>query len=72
MTPIQIANLKYELAELRAENSRLREQLGTEMQVSSRQIAERLGVTVRTIWRMVKEGRLPQPIRYNRKIVRWN
>jgi prophage regulatory protein len=39
--------------------------------VRSAAVAERLAVSVRTLWRMVREGRFPAPIRYNRKLVRW-
>lgn len=39
--------------------------------VTSTQLSERLGVSMRTLWRMVARGDLPQPIRYNRKLVRW-
>lgn len=39
--------------------------------VGSDVVAERLAVSVRTVWRMVKQGRFPAPIRYNRKLVRW-
>ncbi len=35
------------------------------------QVAERLFVSNRTIWRLVAEGKLPQPKRYSRKLVRW-
>ena len=39
--------------------------------VGSGTVAERLAVSVRTLWRMVQQGRFPAPIRYNRKLVRW-
>lgn len=39
--------------------------------LSSDEVAGRLSISVRTLWRMVKSGRFPQPIRYNRKLVRW-
>jgi len=39
--------------------------------LTSQQIADKLGVSPRTVWRMVEKGSLPQPIRYNRKLVRW-
>lgn len=35
------------------------------------QVAEKLCMSVRTVWRMVEIGKFPQPIRYNRKLVRW-
>ncbi len=36
------------------------------------QVAARLGIGVRTLWRMVEQNKLPQPIRYTRKLVRWH
>ncbi len=39
--------------------------------LTSRQVAEKLSVSVRTLWRLVATGKFPQPIRYNRKLVRW-
>jgi excisionase family DNA binding protein len=39
--------------------------------LTSQQVAEKLSVSVRTVWRLVASGRLPQPVRYNRKLVRW-
>jgi predicted DNA-binding transcriptional regulator AlpA len=34
-------------------------------------VADRLSVAVRTLWRMVERGDFPPPIRFNRKLVRW-
>jgi excisionase family DNA binding protein len=39
--------------------------------LTSAEVADRLAVSVRTLWRMVKDGRCPRPHRYNRKLVRW-
>jgi excisionase family DNA binding protein len=39
--------------------------------LTSKQVARRLSVSVRTIWRLLERGTLPQPIRYSRKLVRW-
>lgn len=39
--------------------------------MTSQQVAERLSVSVRTLWRLVAAGKFPQPVRYNRKLVRW-
>jgi predicted DNA-binding transcriptional regulator AlpA len=39
--------------------------------VSAADLARALSVSVRTVWRMVAAGQLPQPIRFNRKLVRW-
>ena len=39
--------------------------------LTPRAVAARLSISERTLWRMVAQGRLPQPIRYTRKLVRW-
>jgi excisionase family DNA binding protein len=39
--------------------------------LTSQQVAARLSISVRTLWRLVATGKFPQPIRYNRKLVRW-
>ena len=39
--------------------------------MTSHQVAECLAVSVRTVWRLVASGKFPQPVRYNRKLVRW-
>src|SRR5262245_43581815 len=39
--------------------------------LTSHQVACRLSLSVRTLWRLVRAGKFPQPIRYNRKLVRW-
>jgi excisionase family DNA binding protein len=39
--------------------------------MTSQEVAERLSVSVRTLWRLVAAGKFPQPVRYNRKLVRW-
>ncbi len=36
------------------------------------QVAARLGVGVRTLWRLVEHKRAPQPIRFSSKLVRWH
>ncbi len=35
------------------------------------EVARRLSVAVRTLWRMVARGEVPPPIRYNSRLVRW-
>jgi excisionase family DNA binding protein len=48
------------------------EQKGTYQDLlTSQQVAQRLAVSVRTLWRLVARGSFPPPIRYNRKLVRW-
>jgi predicted DNA-binding transcriptional regulator AlpA len=39
--------------------------------ITSQVVADRLSISVRTLWRWVREGRIPEPIRVNRKMVRW-
>lgn len=39
--------------------------------LTSDQVAQMILVSVRTLWRMVKKDQFPQPVRYNRKLVRW-
>jgi predicted DNA-binding transcriptional regulator AlpA len=39
--------------------------------LSAKQVATRLSVTPRTVWRWVAEKRLPEPVRLSRKCVRW-
>lgn len=39
--------------------------------LTSQQVADRLSVSVRTLWRLVAAQKFPQPVRYNRKLVRW-
>jgi excisionase family DNA binding protein len=47
------------------------ESRGPQDLLTSQQVADRLSVSVRTLWRLVSRGNFPQPIRYNRKLVRW-
>lgn len=35
------------------------------------EVAEKLKVNKRTLWRMAKQDGFPQPVRFNRKLVRW-
>jgi predicted DNA-binding transcriptional regulator AlpA len=39
--------------------------------LTPRKVASRLGVSVRTLWRMEDQDGFPPPIRFNRKTVRW-
>jgi predicted DNA-binding transcriptional regulator AlpA len=39
--------------------------------LTSQQVARRMAMSVRTLWRLVATGKFPQPVRYNRKLVRW-
>lgn len=39
--------------------------------LTAAQFADLLGVNVRTLRRLLARGTIPQPIRYNRRLVRW-
>ncbi len=39
--------------------------------LSARQVADLLGVHVRTVWRYSQTGIIPQPIRLGQRTVRW-
>ncbi len=39
--------------------------------LTTRDMAFRLNVSARTVWRWVAQGRLPEPIRYSSRMVRW-
>jgi excisionase family DNA binding protein len=39
--------------------------------LTSQQVAARLSISVRTLWRLLARGIIPEPIRYNRRLVRW-
>lgn len=41
------------------------------LMMTARQVAGMLCMSVRTLWRLVADGRFPQPVRFNRKLVRW-
>ena len=43
-----------------------------ETMLTREDVAALLKVSRRTVSRMVKRGTLPQPIRFNRKTIRWN
>jgi predicted DNA-binding transcriptional regulator AlpA len=49
---------------------RAKSEVSTEL-LTSHQVAEKLSVCVRTVWRLAALGKIPQPIRYTRKLVRW-
>jgi excisionase family DNA binding protein len=39
--------------------------------LTSQDVADRLSICVRTLYRMVARGQFPRPIRFSRKAVRW-
>jgi excisionase family DNA binding protein len=39
--------------------------------LTAQEVAAMLRISVRTVWRMLRRQEMPQPIRYNRKLVRW-
>ncbi len=53
-------------------NRQLRGAQEAEQLITSQQVAEKLNLSVRALWRMVAANRFPAPIRFNRKLVRWS
>ncbi|MFQ3650571.1 MAG: helix-turn-helix domain-containing protein [Gemmataceae bacterium] len=47
-----------------------RSPVGDEL-LTSREVARRLSISVRTLFRLVRAGKFPEPVRYNRRLVRW-
>ena len=39
--------------------------------LTAQEVARRLSIGVRTLYRLVQSGALPRPLRFNRKLVRW-
>ena len=39
--------------------------------LTPREVAGRMSIALRTLWRLVERGGFPQPIRFTRKLVRW-
>ena len=41
--------------------------------LTAREVAQRIGIAIRTVWRLTKIGQLPAPVRLGRqgRIVRW-
>jgi len=39
--------------------------------LTARQVADLIGVDVRTVWRMAQTGGIPAPIRLSPRVVRW-
>jgi len=39
--------------------------------LTPREVAGRMSIAMRTLWRMVELNRFPQPVRFTRKLVRW-
>lgn len=39
--------------------------------LTTKQVAARLSMSERSVWRLVAAGKFPPPVRYNRKMVRW-
>lgn len=38
---------------------------------SAKEVAQALGVSERTVWRWVKQGRFPKPLRISEGVTRW-
>jgi len=41
------------------------------LSLSAKDVARTMGVSVRSVWRYVELGIIPEPIRLTRKLVRW-
>lgn len=39
--------------------------------LTTQEVADRLAISIRTLYRLRKRGSLPEPVKYNRKLVRW-
>jgi len=39
--------------------------------LTARQVADLIGVDVRTVWRLAQTGGIPAPIRLSQRVVRW-
>jgi excisionase family DNA binding protein len=39
--------------------------------LSARQVARRLAISIRTLYRLVQKAGFPPPVRISRKLVRW-
>src|SRR5690242_3130030 len=39
--------------------------------LTAQEVARRLSIGVRTLYRLVRAGRVPPPMRFNRKLIRW-
>jgi predicted DNA-binding transcriptional regulator AlpA len=50
---------------------RLAEPLQPEQLLAVPDVALLLDCSVRSVWRLVRQGRLPRPLRLSRKLVRW-
>jgi len=44
---------------------------GETLLISAEKVAELLGISKRTLWRLLSAGKLPEPIRLG-SVVRWN
>ena len=45
--------------------------MSTELLISAERVAVLLGISKRTLWRLLSSGKLPEPIRLG-GIIRWN
>lgn len=39
--------------------------------LTAREVARRLSIGVRTVWRLVQLGEIPEPIRFGKRLSRW-
>jgi predicted DNA-binding transcriptional regulator AlpA len=40
--------------------------------LTAQEVADRLAISIRTLYRLRKMGAFPAPVRYNQKLVRWS
>jgi excisionase family DNA binding protein len=41
-------------------------------QLTAQHVADKIGVSLSTVWRMTKEGKLPQPRKFGAMTTRWD
>lgn len=69
LAPVVVENLEQAIASAVRDDRARRSIVGRLLE--AREVAGLLGVGVRTLWRLVAAGKVPQPVRYSRKVVRW-
>lgn len=42
------------------------------LMLTALQVAQRLQVGIRTVYRLARRGQIPAPVRFNRKVARWS
>ena len=72
LSPEQLKQLPdaAQVAEEKAVKLGMRDVLDDDL-VTSEWVAARMSMSIRTLWRLVQQGKFPPPVRFNRKLVRW-